>query len=70
MRTVRRLVTRAVLTFVGVIIALLLYFLCQGVFAGYPKYHSELLSIIGMILVALTGGVAWIIDHRRIDADN
>ena len=36
---------------------------------GLPQYHTAVLSIIGMILIALTGGVAWIIDERRIDAD-
>jgi len=69
LRTALRFLTRAVLTVVGTIVGLFLYFVCQGVFAGYPKYHTELLSIIGMILIALTGGVAWIIDQRRIDAD-
>jgi uncharacterized membrane protein YphA (DoxX/SURF4 family) len=69
LRTALRVLTRVVLTILGVIVALFLYFVCQGVFSGYPKYHSELLSIIGMILIALTGGVAWIIDERRIDAD-
>lgn len=69
LRTVLRVLTRVVLTILGAIVALFLYFVCQGVFSGYPKYHTELLSIIGMILIALTGGVAWIIDQRRIDAD-
>jgi hypothetical protein len=64
-----RSVTRALLTVVGVIVGLFLYFVCQGVFAGYPKYHTDVLSVIGMILIALTGGVAWIIDERRIDGD-
>jgi putative flippase GtrA len=68
-RAARRFLARALLTVLGVIVALLLYFVCQGVFAGYPKYHSRVLSIIGMILIALTGGIAWIIDERRIDAD-
>jgi hypothetical protein len=39
------------------------------VFAGYPRYHTDMLSVIGMVLIALTGGVAWIIDERRIDDD-
>ena len=69
LRKARRIVTRAVLTIVGVIVGLLLYFVCQGVFSGYPKYHTELLTIIAMFLIALTGGVVWIIDQRRIDAD-
>jgi hypothetical protein len=40
------------------------------VFSGYPKYHTGLFSIIAMILVALTGGIVWIVDQRRIDADD
>jgi putative copper export protein len=68
-RTARRFLTRALLTIVGIVAGLFLYFVCQGVFAGYPRYHTELLSIIGMILIAATGGVAWIIDERRSDAD-
>ena len=69
LRSARRLLARALLTVTGVIGGLLLYFVCQGVFSGYPKYHTDVLSIIGMILIALTGGVAWIIDERRIDDD-
>jgi hypothetical protein len=57
------------LTVLAVIVALFLYFVCQGMFSGYPKYHSGLLSVVAMILVALTGGIVWIIDQRRIDAD-
>jgi hypothetical protein len=67
--TARRFFTRTVLAVVSVIGGLFCLFLCQNTFAGYPKYHSAVLSIIGMILIALTGGVAWIIDERRIDAD-
>ncbi|MGW6196914.1 hypothetical protein ACWF0M_12270 [Kribbella sp. NPDC055110] len=70
LRTVLRVLTRVVLTILGVVVAVLLYFVCQGVFSGYPKYHTGLLSIIAMILVALTGGIVWIIDQRRIDADD
>jgi hypothetical protein len=65
----RRFFARALLTLVGVIGGLFCFFVSQGVFAGYPEYHTELLSIIGVILIALTGGAAWIIDERRIDAD-
>jgi hypothetical protein len=64
-----RFFIRALLTVASVIGGLFCLFLCQNTFAGYPKYHSAVLSIIGMILIALTGGVAWIIDERRIDAD-
>jgi hypothetical protein len=64
-----RFFTRTLLTIAGVVGGLICLFVCQDVFAGYPKYHTEVLSIIGMVLITLTGGVAWIIDERRIDAD-
>jgi hypothetical protein len=69
LRTARRFLTRTVLTVAGVIGGLFCMFVCQNTFAGYPRYHSAVLSIIGMILIALTGTIAWIIDERRIDAD-
>jgi hypothetical protein len=64
----RRILTRTLLTIAGVIGGLFCYFVCQGMFSGYPQYGSGVLSGIGMILIAATGGTAWIIDHRRIDA--
>jgi hypothetical protein len=66
----RRPAVRALLTVVGVLGGLFCYFVCQGMFAGYPQYHSDVLSIIGVILIAATGGVAWLIDERRIRDDN
>jgi uncharacterized protein YhhL (DUF1145 family) len=69
LRTARRFIMRTLLTVAGVIVGLFFLFLCGNMFAGYPRYHSALLSIIAMILIALTGGLAWIIDERRIDAD-
>ena len=39
-------------------------------FAGYPKYHSRLLSIAGLVLIVLIGGIAWIVDERRIHDDD
>jgi hypothetical protein len=69
-RTAHRFFTRALLTVVGVIGGVLSYLICMGIFAGYPQYHTDVLSIIGMVLLALIGGVAWIIDERRIDADS
>ena len=68
--TVRRVLTRVALTVVGVLGGLFCVFVCQNVFAGYPQYHTAQLSILGMILISLTGGVAWIIDERRIDAES
>jgi uncharacterized membrane protein len=69
LRTARRFVIRTLLTVAGVIVGLFLLFLCGNMFAGYPRYHTALLTIFAMILVALTGGVAWILDERRIDDD-
>jgi hypothetical protein len=68
--TVGGVLTRVALTVVGAIGGLLCVFVCQDVFAGYPQYHTAQLSILGMILISLTGGVAWIIDERRIDAES
>ena len=67
---VGRLLARTVLTVVGVVVAWLLYCVCQGMFSGYPKYHSHLLSIAGVVLIALTGGIAWIIDEHRMHDDD
>lgn len=64
-----RIAIRALLVAAGVIAGVFLYCVCQGIFAGYPQYHTNVLSLIGLFLVAATGGAAWIIDHRRIDAD-
>jgi hypothetical protein len=69
LRPVRRLAVRAVLTVAGTAGGLLCYFVCQGMLSGYPRYHSGLLSIAGMILIAATGGAAWIVDEHRIRDD-
>ena len=66
----RRLLARSVVTVVGVVAGCVLYCVCQGMFSGYPKYHSHLLSILGMLLIALTGGIAWIIDEHRMHDDD
>jgi hypothetical protein len=62
--------TRALWIVAGVLGGVLSYVVCVGIFAGYPQYYTNVLSIIGVAVLALTGGVAWIIDERRFDADD
>ena len=64
-----RILIRTVLTVLGIVGGLLCYFICQGMFSGYPQYDTGVLSDIGLVLIMAVGGTAWIIDHRRIDAD-
>ena len=73
MRTLRRagrFVRRLLIVFVGVIVALFLYFVCQEMFNGYPEYYTNWLGPIAMGVIVITGGVAWLIDERRLDADD
>jgi hypothetical protein len=66
----RRLVVRALLTVVGSVGGLFCYLVCQGMFAGYPRYHTDVLSVVGMVLLAAIAGVAWFVDERRIRDDS
>jgi len=67
---IARILLRTVLTVFGIVGGLVCYFICQGMFAGYPRYGTDILSDIGLLLIMAVGGTAWIIDHRRIDADD
>jgi hypothetical protein len=69
-RTLVRLVIHVVLTLAGIIGGLFCHFVCQGMFSGYPRYGTGVLSGIGLVLIMAAGGVAWIIDHRRVGADD
>ena len=69
LRAARRILVKTLLIIAGTIGAILLYFLCERVFAGYPQYGTDILTYIGLTLVMATGGTAWIIDQRRINAD-
>ncbi|MCU1582208.1 MAG: hypothetical protein QOD27_739 [Microbacteriaceae bacterium] len=58
--------TLRVIAVIGLtILAIVLYFICDNMFSGYPQYHTELLSWIAMILISLGGGIIWIVDERR-----
>ena len=69
LRAARRTLVKTLLIIAGTIGAILLYFLCERVFAGYPQYGTDILTYIGLTLVMVTGGAAWIIDQRRLDTD-
>ena len=69
MMSIVRFVSRVLLVVIGTVVGLLLSSVSMGVFAGYPQYHTDVLSIIGLILIMGIGGAAWIIDQRRIDAE-
>ena len=65
-RVVLRLLAATAWTALG----LLAYFICQGMFGGYPQADSPLLTTLGMIAIALTGGIAWIVDEQRPHGDD
>lgn len=52
------------------LLGLLAYFVCQGMFGGYPQVDSKLLTTLAMIAIALTGGITWIVDERRPHDDD
>ncbi|MCX4704550.1 hypothetical protein OG252_12185 [Streptomyces sp. NBC_01352] len=60
-----RVVGRLLAAIVWTVLGLLAYFVCQGMFGGYRQIHSQQLTTLGMIAIALAGGLAWIIDERR-----
>jgi uncharacterized membrane protein YccC len=68
--TASRILIRLVATIVGIIVGLFLFFLCADMFVGYPQYGTEYMSWVGVALIIATGGVVFIIDHRRLDADD
>lgn len=65
-----RIVVRIVAAVAWTALGLVAYFICQGMFGGYPQAHSKLLTTLGMIAIALTGGIAWIVDERRPHDDD
>ena len=68
--TAGRTIIRVMLTMAGIIGGLFCYFVCQGMFAGYPEYGTDVLSWIGMLVIMAAGAAAWIVDHLRIDRDD
>lgn len=60
-----RIALRLLAAVVWTVLGLLAYCVCQGMFGGYRQIDSHLLTTLGMIAIALTGGLAWIVDERR-----
>jgi uncharacterized membrane protein YdcZ (DUF606 family) len=46
---------------------ILIYALCIDVFGGYPRYHTEALSLAALILMVLLGVSVWCRHERRDD---
>jgi uncharacterized protein YjeT (DUF2065 family) len=69
-QTPGRVMLRIAAALVGVVVGLFCFFVCQGMFSAYPQYGTGILSHVGLVLICATGGVAWILDHRRIDDDD
>ncbi|HEY3671250.1 MAG TPA: hypothetical protein VGN51_09965 [Acidimicrobiia bacterium] len=67
--TALRTTRRVLLTLGAITFGTVLYFFCARTFAGYPQYGTEFLTDVGVGLTMLTFGVAWIMDQRRLDAD-
>lgn len=50
-------------------LGLFAFAVCEGIFAGYPQFHTPLLTTVGTIAIALIGGITWIVDERRTHDD-
>ncbi|MFD4603323.1 hypothetical protein ACFWPQ_35520 [Streptomyces sp. NPDC058464] len=64
-----RVLLRVLAAVVWTVLGLFAYFVCQGMFGGYREIHSGLLTTLGMVAIAVTGGIAWIVDERRPHGD-
>ncbi len=65
----RRVLVRTLWIIGGTIVAGVIFFFCQDVFSGYPKYGTDILTYVGVGIFMAIGAFAWIIDHRRLDAE-
>ncbi|MER5185327.1 hypothetical protein ABT009_44850 [Streptomyces sp. NPDC002896] len=60
-----RLASRLLASVGWTVLGLIAWFISVGTLGGYPQVHSALLTTLGMIAIALTGGITWIVDERR-----
>ncbi|WP_405863706.1 hypothetical protein [Streptomyces sp. NBC_00005] len=64
-----RVVLRLLAAVGWTVLSLFTFAVCEGIFAGYPQFHTPLLTTLGMIAIALIGGITWIVDERRAHDD-
>ncbi len=62
-RRKRRRVANAIWAIVGVG----LYAICLNVFSGYPRWHSEALSWIAVVVIVVLGALVWYWHERHDD---
>ena len=65
----RRILVKTFWIIVGTVSGIVLYFFCERMFAGYHQYGTQYITYVGLAVIMATGGYAWIMDHRRLDAD-
>lgn len=51
-----------------IVVGVLLYAVCADVFGGYARWHTETLSWVAVVLIAMTAAAIWLRDERRDDA--
>lgn len=59
----RRWVANAIWTIVGVG----LYAICINMFSGYPRWHSEALSWVAVVVIVVLGAQVWYWHERHDD---
>jgi hypothetical protein len=52
------------------ILGFVLYWVCDGLFDGFPKYNTYFWTWFVVIALVLFGAVVWIIDERRHSDDD
>lgn len=57
---------RVVANLAWIVLGVVLYAVCVGVFGGYPQVHSELLTWVAIAVLALLGALVWY-RHERSD---
>jgi apolipoprotein N-acyltransferase len=62
----RRSATARVFGGIGIgVLGFVLYWVCDGLFDGFPKYNTYFWTWFFVIALVLFGAVVWIVDERR-----